>query len=83
MHMVSMAVGIEHGIDTRDACVHELPVEIGRRVDEKTGSVRFDQDGNPAAAIPRVVRPAYRAGATDHRNAARGAAAKYRYFHVI
>ena len=83
VYVVGVAVGIEHGVDTRDARVHELPMEVGRRVDEKTGSIRFDQDGNPAAAVSRVVRPAYRAGTTDHRDAARRAAAENRYSHVL
>lgn len=45
MHVVGMAVSIEHGVDTRDARIDELPMEVGRRVDEKTvppASIRME-----------------------------------------
>ena len=75
VHMVGVAVGVNHAIEVADAFAQKLLAQIGRGVDQNAGCavaiIALDQQRTPGAGVFRIVRVAVAPVPAKARHAAR------------
>src|SRR6266542_1670916 len=74
--MIRMRVRVENEIEAGDGIAQQLQAQIGSGIDQKEFSVRLDLHRLPQPAVPRIVRCAHAAAATDDGNAGGSASAE-------
>ncbi|MPL94872.1 hypothetical protein SDC9_41031 [bioreactor metagenome] len=80
VHVIGMAVGVDHGVKLAHARAQQLRAHVGRGVDQHPGDARgrhpLDQHRAARAAVLRIVGVALAPDPADARHAAGGAAAE-------
>src|SRR5215471_11514382 len=80
--VVGMVVGIEDGVEARDAGVEELQPQVRRGVDKDDGAALLHQHGYAPPPVARIGRIAVTPVSVDQRHAAGAAAAEDRHLHA-
>src|SRR5690606_12134542 len=71
--VVGVGVGVEQGVQARQAEPDGLQAKLGRRVDDEVPSAQVDPDRWPRAVVSRIRGRAYVTSAADDRHSLRGA----------
>lgn len=74
-NVIGVGVGVNNGVDARDALPQTLGTEVGRGIDLKHGLAGPEQGGRAQAFVPCVAGSANPALAANHGYAVRGARA--------
>src|SRR5215475_4241401 len=82
MAVVGMVVGIEDGVEARDASVEELLPQVRRRVDEDSRAALLHQHGYAPPPVARIGWIAIAPVSVDQRHASGAAAAEDRHLHA-